>query len=40
VEYWAFMEDPDGHHLELSYGQEVGLTLHAAGVLEPDPLIR
>jgi len=27
VGYWAFLEDPDGNHLELSYGQEVGLTL-------------
>ncbi|MEB2343862.1 MAG: VOC family protein [Deltaproteobacteria bacterium] len=27
VGYWAFLRDPDGHHLELSYGQEVGLTV-------------
>jgi len=25
VGYWAVIEDPDGHALELSYGQEVGL---------------
>ncbi|MDJ0869589.1 MAG: VOC family protein [Myxococcota bacterium] len=30
VGYWAFLRDPDGHHLELSYGQEVGLTVDAA----------
>lgn len=24
VGYWAILTDPDGHHLELSYGQEVG----------------
>lgn len=27
VGYWAFLRDPDGHHLELSFGQEVGLTV-------------
>lgn len=26
VGYWAFLQDPDGHTLELSYGQEIGLT--------------
>ena len=30
VGYWAFLSDPDGHTLELSYGQEVGLTVAAA----------
>ena len=25
--YWAFIKDPDGYNLELSYGQEVGLTV-------------
>jgi catechol 2,3-dioxygenase-like lactoylglutathione lyase family enzyme len=30
VGYWAFLHDPDGHTLELSYGQEVGLTLEKA----------
>lgn len=27
VGYWAFIHDPDGHVLELSHGQEVGLTV-------------
>jgi len=27
VGYWAFIRDPDGHNLELSFGQEVGMTL-------------
>ncbi|WP_394836955.1 VOC family protein [Pendulispora rubella] len=31
VGYWAFIRDPDGHNLELSYGQEIGLTLARAG---------
>jgi catechol 2,3-dioxygenase-like lactoylglutathione lyase family enzyme len=32
VGYWAILADPDGHNLELSYGQEVGLTVaQAAG---------
>ncbi len=30
IGYWAFLSDPDGHTLELSYGQEVGLTVAAA----------
>ena len=30
VGYWAFLRDPDGHTLELSYGQEVGLTVDEA----------
>jgi hypothetical protein len=34
VGYWAFLRDPDGHSLELSYGQEVGLTVDHAG--EPE----
>jgi catechol 2,3-dioxygenase-like lactoylglutathione lyase family enzyme len=33
VGYWAFLRDPDGHTLELSFGQEVALTLESA---EPD----
>ncbi len=34
VGYWAFIEDPDGHNLEVSFGQEVGLTVetHASEV--------
>ncbi len=27
VGYWAFLSDPDGHTLELSFGQEVGLAV-------------
>jgi len=27
VGYWAIVSDPDGHNLELSYGQEVGFTV-------------
>jgi len=27
VGYWAFLRDPDGHTLELSHGQEVGLAV-------------
>ncbi len=27
VGYWAILPDPDGHNLELSFGQEVGLTV-------------
>jgi len=30
VGYWAFITDPDGNNLELSYGQEVGLTVEQA----------
>ncbi len=26
IGYWAFLCDPDGHTLELSYGQEIGLS--------------
>jgi catechol 2,3-dioxygenase-like lactoylglutathione lyase family enzyme len=32
VGYWAFITDPDGHTLEVSHGQEVGLTVERAGV--------
>jgi catechol 2,3-dioxygenase-like lactoylglutathione lyase family enzyme len=31
IGYWAFLRDPDGHTLELSYGQEIGL------VVQPTP---
>ena len=27
VGYWAYIVHPDGHNLELSFGQEVGLTV-------------
>lgn len=30
VGYWALLRDPDGHTLELSYGQEVGITVEEA----------
>ena len=30
VGYWAFLSDPDGHTLEISYGQDVGLTVERA----------
>jgi catechol 2,3-dioxygenase-like lactoylglutathione lyase family enzyme len=33
IGYWAFLKDPDGHTLEISYGQEIGFTVeHAASV--------
>jgi catechol 2,3-dioxygenase-like lactoylglutathione lyase family enzyme len=31
IGYWTFLRDPDGHTLELSYGQEIGL------ITEQDP---
>jgi len=27
VGYWAFLRDPDGHTVEISFGQEVGVTV-------------
>jgi len=30
IGYWAFIADPDGHTLELSFGQEVALTVAQA----------
>ena len=30
VGYWAFLRDPDGHQLEVSFGQEVGIAVQAA----------
>lgn len=30
VGYWAFLRDPDGHNLEISHGQEVGLAVAGA----------
>lgn len=30
VGYWGFIVDPDGNNLELSHGQEVGLTVEEA----------
>lgn len=31
VGYWGFIVDPDGHNLELSYGQEVALAVERDG---------
>lgn len=33
VGYWCFLRDPDGHTLELSYGQEVGLIVEQSSEL-------
>jgi len=30
VGYWAILRDPDGHHVELAHGQEVGLAVDRA----------
>ncbi|MEH1971235.1 VOC family protein [Nostoc sp.] len=30
VGYWAFIRDPDGHTLEISYGQEISFTVEQA----------
>ena len=30
VGYWAYLVDPDGHNLEISYGQEVAFTVEHA----------
>ncbi len=38
VGYWALLSDPDGHTLELSYGQEVGLTVERSS--SPAPAAR
>jgi hypothetical protein len=27
VGYWAYIADPDGNNLEVSYGQEIGITV-------------
>ena len=37
VGYWAFLRDPDGHQLEISFGQEVGMTVQAASGGAPRP---
>jgi lactoylglutathione lyase len=36
VGYWAFIADPDGNTLELSHGQEVGLTVAQAKTTAAD----
>jgi catechol 2,3-dioxygenase-like lactoylglutathione lyase family enzyme len=38
VGYWALLRDPDGHNLELSYGQEIALSVGAARSQHPDPI--
>ncbi|MEA5626437.1 VOC family protein [Nostoc sp. UHCC 0251] len=30
VGYWAYLRDPDGHTLEISYGQEISFTVEQA----------
>ena len=30
IGYWAYLRDPDGNTLEVSYGQEIGLTVEKA----------
>jgi catechol 2,3-dioxygenase-like lactoylglutathione lyase family enzyme len=30
VGYWAYVRDPDGHNLEISFGQEVAFTVERA----------
>jgi catechol 2,3-dioxygenase-like lactoylglutathione lyase family enzyme len=30
VGYWAFLRDPDGHTLEIAYGQEIALAVSSA----------
>jgi catechol 2,3-dioxygenase-like lactoylglutathione lyase family enzyme len=34
VGYWAFLRDPDGHTLEISYGQEISFTVQQANAIE------
>lgn len=35
VGYWAFLRDPDGHTLELSFGQEIGLAVQGSTPSQP-----
>jgi catechol 2,3-dioxygenase-like lactoylglutathione lyase family enzyme len=37
VGYWAIVADPDGHHLELAYGQEVGVAVAEHRRTDPEP---
>jgi catechol 2,3-dioxygenase-like lactoylglutathione lyase family enzyme len=32
VGYWAYIADPDGNNLEVSYGQEIGLTVERSTI--------
>lgn len=34
VGYWAYLRDPDGHTLELSHGQQVGITVQNSNLVE------
>lgn len=34
VGYWAILPDPDGHHLELAFGQQVAVTVATANAPE------
>lgn len=36
VGYWALLRDPDGHNLEVSYGQQVALTVGTARSRQSD----
>ncbi len=36
VGYWAFIRDPDGHTLEISYGQEVSFTVKQATEIQSE----
>ena len=40
LNYWAFLRDPDGHTLELSHGQEVGLTRERVRQIQVEALKR
>ena len=31
IGYWAFLRDPDGHTLELSFGQDIAFTVSGSG---------
>jgi len=31
IGYWAYIADPDGNNLEVSYGQDIGITAERAG---------
>jgi catechol 2,3-dioxygenase-like lactoylglutathione lyase family enzyme len=37
VGYWAYIADPDGNILEISYGQDVAFTVESARALNGDP---
>lgn len=37
VGYWAFISDPDGHNLEVAFGQQVGVEVERLTEAEPQP---